>query len=35
MHLVCQAKNNTIYGSKKLCYYWEAYRSYLWADDGF
>jgi len=35
MYIVCQVKNNTIYGGEKLWYYWEDYISELRADDGF
>jgi hypothetical protein len=35
MYVVCQVKNNTIYGSGRLYYYWEDYRSELRADDEF
>jgi hypothetical protein len=35
MYFVCQELNNTIYGSKKRCYYWGAFRSQLRADNEF
>jgi len=33
MYFVCQEQNNTIYGIKKRCYYWGAFRSRLRADN--
>jgi len=35
MYFVCQELNNTIYSSKKRCYYWRVYRSQLGADNEF
>jgi hypothetical protein len=35
MYFVCQELNNTIYGGKKRCYYWGAFRSRLRADNEF
>ena len=35
MCFVCQGLNNTIYGSKKPCCYWEAFRSQLRPDNEF